>query len=134
LPDLAGLFDELLVTEPGLPALVQDGHVTTFGDWRNDSAVIASALAERGVGPGDMVVLMLPSGQDFASCYLAALWAIPTWEQWAAVEQSLATGKEDVLLPDSRDAIETRQRILLADAPLCPFMTGRQPSRDDRTD
>jgi hypothetical protein len=62
------------------------------------------------------------------------LWAIPTWEQWATVEQSLATGKEDVLLPTSRDVIETRQRILLADAPLCPFKTGRQPSRDDRTD
>ena len=62
------------------------------------------------------------------------LWAIPTWEQWATVEQSLAIGKEDVLLPTSRDVIETRQRILLADAPLCPFKTGRQPSRDDRTD
>jgi hypothetical protein len=61
------------------------------------------------------------------------LWAIPTWEQWAAVEQSAAEG-EDVLLPASRDAIETRQRILLADAPLCPFKTGRQPNRDDRTD
>jgi hypothetical protein len=61
------------------------------------------------------------------------LWAIPTWEQWAAVEQSAARGA-DVLLPTSRDAIETRQRILLADAPLCPFKTGRQPSRDDRTD
>ena len=61
------------------------------------------------------------------------LWAIPTWEQWAAVEQE-AAGGTDVLLPTSRDAIETRQRILLADAPLCPFRTGRQPSRDDRTD
>jgi acyl-CoA synthetase (AMP-forming)/AMP-acid ligase II len=73
LPDLAGLFDELLATEPGRPALVQDGHATTFRDWWNDSGVIASTLAERGVRPGDMVVLMLPSGQDFASCYLAAL-------------------------------------------------------------
>jgi hypothetical protein len=62
------------------------------------------------------------------------LWAIPTWEQWAAVEQALSAGKEDILLPTSREAIETRQRILLADAPLCPFKTGRQPSRDDRTD
>jgi hypothetical protein len=61
------------------------------------------------------------------------LWAIPTWEQWAAVEQEAASGT-DVLLPASRDAIETRQRILLADAPLCPFKTGRQPNRDDRTD
>jgi len=61
------------------------------------------------------------------------LWAIPTWEQWAAVEQSAAHGT-DVLLPASRHDILTRQRILLADAPLCPFKTGRQPNRDDRTD
>jgi acyl-CoA synthetase (AMP-forming)/AMP-acid ligase II len=73
LPDLQGLFDELLATEPGRPALVQGRRATTFGDWWNDSAAIASTLAERGVRPGDMVVLMLPSGQDFASCYLAAL-------------------------------------------------------------
>jgi hypothetical protein len=61
------------------------------------------------------------------------LWVIPTWEQWAAVEREAATGT-DVLLPASRDAIQARQRILLADAPLSPFKTGRQPSRDDRTD
>jgi acyl-CoA synthetase (AMP-forming)/AMP-acid ligase II len=72
-PDLPGLFDELLATEPGRPALVQGGHTTTFADWWNDSGVIASTLAERGVRPGDMVVLILPSGQDFASGYLAAL-------------------------------------------------------------
>ena len=61
------------------------------------------------------------------------LWAIPAWEQWAAVEQAAAQGT-DILLPTSRDAIVTRERILLADSPLCPFKTGRQPSRDDRTD
>jgi hypothetical protein len=61
------------------------------------------------------------------------LWAIPAWEQWAAVEQALSSGA-DVLLPGCRDAIEARERILLADSPLCPFKTGRQPSRDDRTD
>jgi hypothetical protein len=61
------------------------------------------------------------------------LWAIPAWESWASVEQDLAHG-QDVLLPDSRDAILGRERILLVDAPLCPFRTGRQPSRDDRTD
>jgi acyl-CoA synthetase (AMP-forming)/AMP-acid ligase II len=73
LPDLHGLFDELLATEPDLPALVQDGQATSFLQWWSDSALIASTLAERGVKAGDVVVLMLPSGQDFASCYLAAL-------------------------------------------------------------
>ena len=72
-PALPGLFDELLATEPGLPALVQDGHTTTFGGWWADSSLIAGGLAELGTGRRDMVVLMLPSGQDFASCYLAAL-------------------------------------------------------------
>jgi hypothetical protein len=62
------------------------------------------------------------------------LWAIPAWEQWAAVEDAFVAGHEDVLLPQSRDAIETRQRVLLADSPLCPFRTGRQPGREDRTD
>jgi acyl-coenzyme A synthetase/AMP-(fatty) acid ligase len=72
-PALPGLFDELLATEPGLPALVQDGHTTTFGGWWADSSLIASGLAGLGTGRRDMVVLMLASGQDFASCYLAAL-------------------------------------------------------------
>ena len=61
------------------------------------------------------------------------LWSIPTWESWAGAEQDLADGR-DVLPPDGRDAVLHRERILLAPAPLCPFRTGRQPSRDDRTD
>jgi acyl-CoA synthetase (AMP-forming)/AMP-acid ligase II len=70
---LAGLFDALLASEPDLPALVQDGHTTTFGAWWADSSMVASGLAGVGVGRGAMVALMLPSGQDFASSYLAAL-------------------------------------------------------------
>jgi acyl-CoA synthetase (AMP-forming)/AMP-acid ligase II len=72
-PALPGLFAALLATEPNLPALVQNGHTTTFGDWWADSSLIASGLAELGVGRRYMVVLMLLSGQEFASCYLAAL-------------------------------------------------------------
>jgi acyl-CoA synthetase (AMP-forming)/AMP-acid ligase II len=70
---LAELFDALLATEPNLPALVQDSRVTTFREWWADSSLIASGLAEQGVGRGDVVVLLLSSGQDFASCYLATL-------------------------------------------------------------
>jgi hypothetical protein len=39
-----------------------------------------------------------------------------------------------VLSPAAGDALLRRERILLAAAPLCPFRTGRQPSRADRTD
>jgi acyl-CoA synthetase (AMP-forming)/AMP-acid ligase II len=72
-PELPRLFDALLASEPELPALVQDGRTTTFADWWADTTRIVSGLTERGVGSQDMIVLMLPSGQDFASCYLAAL-------------------------------------------------------------
>jgi hypothetical protein len=61
------------------------------------------------------------------------LWTIPSWEAWAAVEQEFSHGR-DVLLPDSSAAIRDRMRILLVDAPLSPLRTGRQPTRDDRTD
>jgi len=61
------------------------------------------------------------------------LWSVPTFPAWAAAERELAHGR-DVLLPGSADAVLGRERILLAAAPLCPFRTGRQPSRDDRTD
>ena len=63
------------------------------------------------------------------------LWAIPTWAQWSAGEQAhvvdddLVTWRRDV-----RDVVTAWHRVLLVDAPLCPFRTGRQPSRADRTD
>jgi hypothetical protein len=60
------------------------------------------------------------------------LWSVPTFQAWAGVEQDLARGV-DVLTADGTDPLG-RERILLAAAPLCPFRTGRQPARSDRTD
>ena len=63
------------------------------------------------------------------------LWAIPTWAQWGAAEA--AHTDDDRLVTwraGLRDTVTSWHRILLVDAPLCPFRTGRQPSRDDRTD
>ncbi|HEY0803934.1 MAG TPA: hypothetical protein VGD84_02670, partial [Pseudonocardiaceae bacterium] len=63
------------------------------------------------------------------------LWAIPTWEQWAAAEKA---ERADTKLARWRSSLYERiistQRVLLVDAPLCPFRTGRQPHRDDRTE
>jgi len=70
---LAELFEAVLAEEPDLPALVQDGRATSFGDWWARSAAASCTLAELGVGRGDIVLLLLPSGRDFAVSYLAAM-------------------------------------------------------------
>jgi hypothetical protein len=61
------------------------------------------------------------------------LWAIPTWERWAEWENAQRT---DAAVTRWRARAATLahdwQRILLVDAPLCPFRTGRQPQESDR--
>lgn len=61
------------------------------------------------------------------------LWAIPTWDAWSAGEQVLLDAP-DALLGKADADVRSRHRILLVDAPLSPFKTGRQPARSDRTD
>ena len=67
-----------------------------------------------------------------SECFL--LWAIPEWEHWAGFEQAAIA---DSPLRRAQRALTDRitafHRFLLVDAPLCPFRTGRQPNRDDRT-
>ena len=63
------------------------------------------------------------------------LWAIPTWEAWSSFEKAHASGGELAAWRLGLGGLVERwQRILLVDAPLSPFRTGRQPSRDDRVD
>ena len=63
------------------------------------------------------------------------LWAIPTWDQWAAAEEGHATDDAVVAWRSTtRDIVTNWHRTLLVDAPLSPLRTGRQPSADDRTD
>ena len=61
------------------------------------------------------------------------LWAIPTWEQWAAVEEAQRTDATLIRWRERASTIAVDwNRMLLADAPLCPFRTGRQPQEADR--
>jgi hypothetical protein len=61
------------------------------------------------------------------------LWSIPTWEDWGRLEKEAISGRR-ALLPSAEILVRGRERILLAEAPLSPMRTGRQPSRDDRVD
>jgi hypothetical protein len=63
------------------------------------------------------------------------MWAIPSWQQWAEVEQATASDpglrKWQSCLRDQATSFE---RFLMNDAPLSPMNIGRQPSRDDRVE
>jgi hypothetical protein len=68
---------------------------------------------------------------DDDECIL--LWAIPTWQHWADFEKAQRSDAElQAWRASVRDIVESWQRIVLVDAPLSPFRTGRQPSRSDR--
>ncbi|HEY3736973.1 MAG TPA: hypothetical protein VGL26_05980 [Jatrophihabitans sp.] len=69
---------------------------------------------------------------DDSECLL--LWAIPTWQDWADLEKAHYSGALDDWKNARGAMTRTFQRTLLNDAPLSPFLIGRQPSRDDRTD
>jgi hypothetical protein len=70
---------------------------------------------------------------DDSECFV--LWAIPTWEQWAEFEKAQRTDDDIVSYRrEARELTTSVTRILLVDSPFCPFKTGRQPRRSDRTE
>ena len=71
-----GLEAYVEVAAPGSSGLVRDGadgrRRLTMGEWDAHADAVAGLLASRGVGPGDVVCLLLPSSIDYALCYQAA--------------------------------------------------------------
>ena len=55
------------------PAILTDERLWTYADLDEASDVIAAALAERGIMPGDRIGLYCPNGADFVRCYLGIL-------------------------------------------------------------
>ena len=60
-------------TEPDLPAIKQGEHVLSFGALDAAAARCATLLAERGVGAGDRVALIMPNVAYFPIAYYAIL-------------------------------------------------------------
>jgi acyl-CoA synthetase (AMP-forming)/AMP-acid ligase II len=53
-------------------AYVEPGARATFAEWIGRARCVATQFADLGVGKGDVVVLWLASGIDYATCYAAA--------------------------------------------------------------
>ncbi len=62
------------------------------------------------------------------------LWNLPDWDAWAAGEKAQDGADIAGWRGAAREYATDWHRILLAAAPLCPWRTGRQPTRDDRID
>jgi hypothetical protein len=70
---------------------------------------------------------------DDSECWL--LWAIPRWEHWADFEKAQRRDKQVLAWrDDARQVTTSWYRFLMAESPLSPLRTGRQPRRDDRLD
>jgi hypothetical protein len=63
------------------------------------------------------------------------LWAIPAWERWAELERGRrAHPRLAKWWARCLEVTQTFNRVLLVDAPLCPFRTHRQPAFSDQVD
>jgi hypothetical protein len=144
----SGGFDRILVPHPGMPTITEiceagggEAGGETYAHevievppgsaWRFLDAVVADAKHVREVHGWRLLGAWCTAMRNRDECVL--LWAIPTWGQWARAEQALTRGRAE-LLPSAEPLVRHRERILLVDSPLSPTRTGRQPSRDDRTD
>jgi len=107
---------------------VRPGAAPELLEWARESA--GPALGTHGWQLAGAFSTAMANGDE-----ALLLWAIPTWQAWADVEKTAEAGED---LAGWRTAspgpVTSRHRLLLIDAPLSPFRTGRQPSRGDRTD
>jgi acyl-CoA synthetase (AMP-forming)/AMP-acid ligase II len=58
---------------PDVEAFVDGGRRLSFAGWHRAADGVAAVMAGAGVGPGDVVCLLLPASVDYAICYQAAM-------------------------------------------------------------
>ncbi len=90
---LTDLLRAAAARTPDKPGLVDSGDAEvrwTYREWDQQVDRAAGALAERGLRPGDRVMLQLPTGADFVRLYLgslrAGLIAVPVNPAYTAAE------------------------------------------------
>lgn len=70
--DTRAMLELAAAVHGDIEAYVEPGARITFAEWIGRARGVATQFADLGVGKGDVVVLWLPSGIDYATCYAAA--------------------------------------------------------------
>jgi acyl-CoA synthetase (AMP-forming)/AMP-acid ligase II len=99
-------------------AYVEPGGRITFAEWVDRARGIAAQFADLGIGKGDVVMLWLPSGIDYAICYAAA-----------AMIGAITTGLNTRLGPREIEAVvaQADPSLIVADGQLGDIPTGGRP-------
>ncbi|WP_431784798.1 non-ribosomal peptide synthetase [Streptomyces chumphonensis] len=106
---LPGLFEEQAARTPDAPAVVEGGTAVGYRELNRRTNRLARALAGRGVGPEDLVAIVLPRSTDALAAMLGVLKA------------GAAYVPVDTELPPARIALmleEAAPRLLIGDAGL----------------
>jgi hypothetical protein len=106
---------------------MERGTARNFLELVGDHAV--PALAEHDI---TLVGAFRTALRDDDECVV--MWAIPTWDAWAAYETAIEAGELSPWIERRRANALTYERFLMSDAPLSPLKIGRQPARSDRED
>jgi acyl-CoA synthetase (AMP-forming)/AMP-acid ligase II len=67
------LLRRVAADHPDRAAFVEVDRRLTFAEWDRAADGVAAMFAARGVGPGDVVALLVPSSIEYAVCYQAAM-------------------------------------------------------------
>jgi acyl-CoA synthetase (AMP-forming)/AMP-acid ligase II len=70
--DTRAMLESAAAVHGDIEAYVDPGARITFAEWIGRARCVAAQFVDFGVGKGDVVVLWLPSGIDYATCYAAA--------------------------------------------------------------
>ncbi|RKT54241.1 amino acid adenylation domain-containing protein [Saccharothrix australiensis] len=108
---LDGLFDRRARHAPDAPALVHDGGVLTYRDLDERVERLAHALRERGVGPGDVVGVLLRRGVPSITAIMAVL---RVGAAYLPLDPANPPGRTHHILTDAR------ARLLLTDGDVVP--------------
>jgi len=67
--NLAHLLTDSAARRPDHPAVIYSGQQIAYGELNRRSDALAWGLKERGLGPGDITVLMMPNSIDWITAY-----------------------------------------------------------------
>ncbi|MEO3764370.1 amino acid adenylation domain-containing protein [Streptomyces sp. B5E4] len=118
---VAALFEAQVRRTPRAPALESDGTTLSYAELNARANRLAHALAARGIGPEDVVALVLPRSADLVVAELAVLKA---GAAYLPVDPGYPPARREFMLADARPA------LVLDDPRTLAGLAAGQPATD----
>jgi acyl-CoA synthetase (AMP-forming)/AMP-acid ligase II len=118
-PTLSDALEAAAAQHGGRTAFVDGDERLSFAEWYRRADALAAVFVERGVRPGDVVAIMLPTSHDYAVAYgaTAIAGAIAT-----GLNPRLGARELESILERSRPTLVVRDAEVFPDAPTCDVL------------